>query len=124
MDLEHFPDTLDLVPNPAWPDFCSDAGVLMDDHHLAQRLRIAPSTQSQHPAKWRFSSKAICYYKREVIICDLLAFLHFASGTGLMKLIGRAMTSGFGDQSYNPSSVTSFLLNLWSVTYPDFSSTR
>lgn len=104
MDLEHFLDTFELVPNPAWPDFCSDTGVLMDDHHPAAEAQDC----SQHP-------KAICYYKREVITCDLLAFLHFASGTGLMKLIGRAMTSGFGDQSYNPSSVTSFLLNLCSV---------
>lgn len=112
MDLEHFPDTFELVPNPAWPDFCTDTGVLMDDHHLAAEAQDG----SQHPTKWQFLSKTICYYKREVITCDLLAFLHFASGTGLMKLIGRAMTSGFRDQSYNPSSVTSFLLNLWSVT--------
>lgn len=35
MDREHFPDTFKLVPNPAWPDFGSDTGVFMDDHHLA-----------------------------------------------------------------------------------------
>lgn len=35
MDREHFPDTFELVPNPAWPDFGSDTGVFMDDHHLA-----------------------------------------------------------------------------------------
>lgn len=112
MDLEHFPDTSELVPNPLLADFCSDTGVLMDDHHLAAEAQEG----SQHSAKWQFSFKTICYYKREVIACDLLAFLHFASGTGLMNCIGRAMTSRLRDQSYNPSSVTSFLLNLWSVT--------
>ena len=85
-----------------------------------QRFRIASSI----PAKQPFSPRTIWYYKREVMARDLLTFLHFASGSGLLKLVERSMTSGFREQSYNPRSITNFLFNLWSVIEPDFSSIK
>lgn len=70
----------------------------MNDHDKPQQFKIA----SRVPAKQQFSSGTVCYYKREVITCDLLAILHFASGAGLVKRIERAMTSGFGSRSVTP----------------------
>lgn len=71
----------------------SVTGVLLDDHHPASELYDC-FPASRTPVKQPFSSRTICYYKREETARDLLTFHHFASGIGLLKVRARAVTSG------------------------------